>query len=64
MERVAAEFRSQEDAAKADALYYRQLTPQQRLQILMQLIEQAHPDLHAPGQGLQRVYRIVKLESR
>ena len=52
-----------EEAAKADALYYRQLTLQRRLEILLELIEQADPDLHAPGQGLQRVYRVVKLES-
>ena len=64
MERAVAKFTSHEEAAKADALYYRQLTPQRRLEILLELIEQAHPDLHASGQGLQRVYRVLKLELR
>jgi hypothetical protein len=62
VERVVAKFASHEEAAKADAAYYRQLTPAQRLRILLDLIEQAHPDFHE--QRLQRVYRIVKLESR
>ena len=63
MERRAAKFSSHEEAAHADAQYYRSLTPQQRLEVLMKIIEQAHPDLHDPAKRLQRVYRIVKFES-
>jgi hypothetical protein len=62
VERVVAKFGSHEEAAQADAAYYRQLTPAQRLRILLDLIEQAHPDFHR--QKSESVYRIVKLESR
>jgi len=64
VERVVAKFQSHQEADEADALYYRQLTAAQRLEILLELIEWFHPDTDAPAQGLQRVYRIVKLESR
>jgi hypothetical protein len=50
-------FRSFEEADKADREFYRSLTPQQRLDILVELIAQ-----HGPSQKLERVYRIVKLE--
>jgi acyl-CoA hydrolase len=62
VEPVVAKFRSHEEAAEADRAYYRQLTPAQRLELQQALIELAHPDFHA--QRLQRVYRIVELESR
>ncbi len=44
--------------------YYAGLTPEQRLDILLELVfgEQAETDEAA--QGLQRVYRIVKLGER
>lgn len=62
MEPVVAKFPSHDEANEADALYYRSLTPAERLRILFKLIEQAHPDFHA--QRFPRVYRIVKRESR
>ncbi|HLG99691.1 MAG TPA: hypothetical protein VKX49_25510 [Bryobacteraceae bacterium] len=50
-------FRSFEEAEKADRDFYRSLTPEQRLDILLQLIAQ-----HGSSKGLERVFRIVKLE--
>jgi len=50
-------FRSFEEAEKADREFYRSLTPEQRLNILLQLIAQ-----HGTPQRLERVFRIVKLE--
>jgi hypothetical protein len=52
-------FRSFEEAEEADRAFYRSLTPEQRLDILLQLIAQ-----HGPVQRLERVYKIVKLEQR
>lgn len=50
-------FRSFEEAEQADREFYRSLTGQQRLDILLQLIAQ-----HGPPKRLERVFRIVKLE--
>ena len=52
-------FRSFQEAEDADRAFYRSLTPEQRLDILLQLIAQ-----HGPVQRLERVYKIVKLEQR
>lgn len=50
-------FRSFEEAEQADREFYRSLTGQQRLDILLQLIAQ-----HGSPKRLERVFRIVKLE--
>ena len=52
-------FRSFKEAEDADRAFYRSLTPEQRLDILLQLIAQ-----HGPVTRLERVYKIVKLEPR
>jgi len=61
MERVVRTFSSHEEAAKADREYYRSLTPEQRLDILLELIEQG-------GGGTQsrfeRVYRVIERKPR
>lgn len=61
MERVVRTFSSHEEAAKADREYYRSLTPEQRLDILLDLIEQG-------GGGTKsefvRVFRIVERKPR
>jgi hypothetical protein len=61
MERVVARFRSHEEADRANRLYYRRLTPAERLRILLEIIAEAD---NAPEQGFARVYRIVKLPRR
>ena len=38
MDRVVARFRSFQEADEADRLYYRQMTPEQRLDILLETI--------------------------
>ena len=52
-------FNSFKDADDADRAFYRSLTPEQRLDILLQLIAQ-----HGPVKRLERVYKIVKFEQR
>jgi hypothetical protein len=54
MQGVVAKFRSFEEAEKADREFYRNLTPQERLEILLELLN------HAPEQRLERVYRVIK----
>ena len=52
-------FKSHEEADKADREYYRSLTPQQRLDLLLELVETYNDALR---QEFERVYRITKLE--
>jgi len=63
MEPVVRKFSSHADADAADRAYYRSLTPQQQIEILLTLIERGKkPD--EIGQKPARVYRIVKLPRR
>jgi hypothetical protein len=63
MERVVQIFDNFEDADQADRDYYASLTPQQRLEILLDLI-QANSDDDENQQGFARVHRVVELQSR
>ena len=62
MERVAKIFRSHREQAEADRAFYRDLSPAERLEILLKLLEQTFT--HAPRSGFQRVYRITPLGGR
>lgn len=53
-------FSSHEEADKADESRDKALTPQERLNITIELRNQRHPD--AAQQRLARVYRVAKLE--
>ena len=61
VEKVVRVFKSLEEADQADARADASLTPEQRLQILIELRDRRHPD--ASKQGLARVCRITELES-
>lgn len=61
MERVARKFDSHEDAAQADRDYYRSLTPEQRVDIVLELMARERDRIGATGKGLERVYRVTKL---
>jgi hypothetical protein len=63
MQRVVRIFDTFEDADRADRDYYASLTPQQRLEILLDLI-QTHSDDGENQQGFARVHRVVELPSR
>ena len=52
-------FRTFEEAEAADRDFYRSLTPEQRLDILLELIAR-----NGSSKGLERVYRIVEFERR
>ncbi|MCA1658630.1 MAG: hypothetical protein LC627_04965, partial [Verrucomicrobiaceae bacterium] len=58
VEKTARQFGNFAEADKADRDFYRKLTGNERLQILLDL------STHAPEQRLERVYRITKLSPR
>ena len=62
MERVGARYASHEEARQASWEYYRRLTPQQRLDILLELIGMSRKEADASSERLERVYRITALD--
>lgn len=58
MEKTVAVFTSFEEAEKADREFYRKLSGQERLDLLLQLSK------HEPERRLERVYRVIKLPPR
>lgn len=62
MEPIAHKFRSHREAREADRAYYRSLTPQARLELLLHLIARAQA--HEPQQGLARIHRVAQLHRR
>ena len=63
MEPVVKKFASHQEQEEADRLYYQNLTPAQRLDILLDLLSAEVGDQDEASTGLPRVYRIVKFES-
>lgn len=61
MERVGARYASHEEAQQASQEHYRRLTPQQRLDILLELIGMSRKEADASSERLERVYRISEL---
>ena len=60
MEKVVRIFRSHEEADEADAEYFRSLTPQQRLDIFLEVLWRGRKGDEA-AERLERVCRIVEL---
>jgi hypothetical protein len=58
VKKTARKFRSVSEADKADRDFYKNLTGNERLQILVELLN------HGPEQRLERVSRIVKFPQR
>lgn len=58
VQKTVAKFQSFAEADKADREFYRTLSPQERLSIVLQLSK------HEPERRLERVYRIIKLPRR
>lgn len=54
-------FTSHAEADAADLAYYKSLTPQERWDILLTLIQQVQESADASQQGFTRVYRVIKL---
>ena len=64
MDRVVQIFRSFEDADEADEQFYADLTPEQRLDILLELIERHRSSLGEAAKRFERVHRLVELSRR
>jgi hypothetical protein len=62
VEKTFRKFKSHADSQRADAEYYRSLSPQQRIEILLELIARGTPDETEPR--FARVYRVTKLHVR
>lgn len=60
MEKVVQKFKNFEEADEADRAFYRSLTPEQRVQIAIDL----HNTYYGVEKRLERVARVVKLEER
>ena len=58
MEPIVRKFDSLESAEQADAEYYRSLTPDERVNILLQMVAQVNGD---PPPRFERVFRFLKL---
>jgi hypothetical protein len=58
VEKTAKKFRNLKEAEKADRDFYKELTGNERLQILVELLN------HGPEQRLERISRITKLLRR
>lgn len=61
MEKVVKVFSSFEEADRADDEYYASLTPQERVDILLDMIAAYRESLGETGQRLERIYRVVEL---
>jgi hypothetical protein len=61
MERVARVFGSFADADLADDAFYADLTPEARLDLLLELIERERSALGQTAERFERVHRIVEL---
>ena len=61
MRRRAKVYSSFEEEEKATREYYLSLTPRERLEILLELIEQSRDPNDEASQGFQRVYRVTQL---
>jgi hypothetical protein len=58
VKKTARKFRSFSEAEKADRDFYKKLTGNERLQILVELLN------HGAEQSLERVSRIIKFQQR
>ena len=63
MDSRVARFSSHEDAKKAEREYYRRRTPDQRLEILLELIDRHRKATGTSSDRMEKVYRIKKLSS-
>ena len=61
MEKVLKVFSSLEEADRADDEYYASLSPQQRVDVLLDLIACYRESLGETSQRLERVCRVVEL---
>jgi hypothetical protein len=64
VDRVLQVFHSFEDADRADHQFYADLTPEERLDVLLELVERHRSALGETANRLERVHRVVELSQR
>jgi hypothetical protein len=64
MKREVQKFNSFSDAEDADVRYYRSLTHQQRLDLLLELIARQNETDDEAAKGFARVCRVIALQRR
>jgi len=64
IQKVVQRFSSFAESDRATRRYYAGLSPQERLDLLLELVFTEWNDDDEAAQGLQRVYRVVKLGER
>jgi hypothetical protein len=64
MDRVVRRFSSFEEAEAAERTYYRSLTPNERIAILLELIASVTEALPEAEQRLERVCRVTRIGIR
>ena len=61
---VLRTFSSFEEAEDADRAFYASLTPRERLEILLDLVQRQRESMREAPEGFERVYRIAELSER
>ncbi|HSR66706.1 MAG TPA: hypothetical protein VLU25_02100 [Acidobacteriota bacterium] len=61
MEKEVKVFSSFQEAEEADAAYYASLTPQERLDILLDMVARYRESQGEAEQRFERVYQVVEL---
>lgn len=64
MERVLETFTNHADAQESDRRYYASLKPQERLEVLLDLISQHREALGETAERFEKVYRVTTLSGR
>lgn len=64
MDRVVQIFQSFEDADQADDQFYAELAPEDRLAMLLELIERQRSALGEAASRFERVHHVVELSQR
>jgi len=64
VDRTIIERFSHREAAERDREFYSSLSPAERMDILLELIQRHRERSNAPTEGFARVYRVVQLERR
>lgn len=64
MKKVVRRFDSFEESDRADRSYYARLDPQERLEILLDLLLRRRAEQDEATEGFVRAYRVVELAAR
>lgn len=64
MNRASRVFRSFDEADAADDQFYADLKPEERLDLLLELVERHRSDFGEAASRLERVHRIIELSER